>query len=358
MVRYLLAFGMILSLAAPASALPQAERALDGPLPTQKTSALPVCLKVTVHKLYVSVENDRKTFSVNRDSCGLLEWHALLDLDGPPLRSGDKVAVRTYWGLYWSAQRNGELQANRPELQAWETFTIHKIDGPGGAEIGYGSRINLRGAHDKFVAVATTGRRTLTANASVWKQGEAITLEGLPRKMAVYPIRGTVLLPGPTAPGIGRIVTSWRNVRHGSTFGYGFRIEPRQAIKEWGSILHKGQSDKKRGPAIFFHPNSTRLHVRIGTDKSWNEGCDSKRALPLKKWSHVFVQFKPGLMEVYIDGKLNNRCAIGKRIMGNGGPLFSGSPWMPPARAMIRDLRLFPEWMNSQSVAILADRGR
>ena len=148
------------------------------------------------------------------------------------------------------------------------------------------------------------------------------------------------LFPATVKIAKGRTIAPPAKIRHGAAYGYDFWINPTRPIATWASILHKGRSDKERSPAVFFFPKSTRLHVRIGTDKSWNDGCDAKRPLPRGRWSHVFIQARPGVAEIYVNGRLENRCPIGKKILQNAGPLFAGSPWVPPAVAAVRNVRL------------------
>ena len=148
-----------------------------------------------------------------------------------------------------------------------------------------------------------------------------------------------------------KVIAPAGQIRHGNAMGYSFWIQPQKLFPRWSSILHKGNHDKERGPAVFFHPRSTRLHVRVSTERFWNEGCDAKASLPMRKWSHVFFQFHPGVAEVYVNGRLNSRCKIGKRIKLNRGPLYAGDPWYQPAAAAIRGVRLFTLPLSAAEVA-------
>lgn len=165
------------------------------------------------------------------------------------------------------------------------------------------------------------------------------------------PVQGVRLFPKTMQLAKGKIIAPPSRIRHGNAMGYSFWIQPKKTFPRWSSILHKGKSDRERGPAVFFHPRSSRLHVRVSTERSWNEGCDSKISLALKEWSHVFVQFRPHLAEVYVNGKLNNQCKLGRRIKLNGGPLFAGNPWHQPAAAAIRDVRLYTRPLSPPQVA-------
>jgi hypothetical protein len=335
----------------------------SGPATTQNTSPpkagkLAVCMKAYNNKHYVVAEGDKGTINANRPHCQAWEKHTLIVLNGGKLMHGDKVALRTHWGRYWSAQPNGRLEANRTALKSWETFTIRKMAGPGGKVVGYGSKVAFQGHHKKYIVAEGAGGKNVNANRPHAKQWETFTLinpsakakPAKPGKPAPN-VQGIRLLPKAMQLAKAKIIAQPSRIRHGSAMGYSFWIQPQKTFPRWSSVLHKGKHDKERGPGIFFHPRSTRLHVRVSTERSWNEGCDAIATLALKKWSHVFVQFRPHVAEVYVNGKLNNRCKLGRRIKPNGGPLYASSPWHQPAFATIRDVRLYTRPLTPAQVA-------
>ena len=330
-----------------------------GTTPGQRKEMV-VCLKAYNNKHYVVAERDKKTVNANRPRCDIWEHHALIDLNGGQLLSGDKVALRTYWKLYWSAQPNGRLEANRSKLDIWEKFTIRKMSGPGGRVITYGNKVAFLGAHKKYVVAEKAGGAVVNVNRAAPKQWETFLIEKPGGSTSAPPSAGIPhikLLPQPTRLARGRVIAPPQKIRHGAVFGYSFWIQPQIATANWTSILHKGRVSHERGPAILFFPRVNRLHVRISTERNRNDGRDSKSPLPTQRWSHIFVQFSPGAAEIYVNGRLNNRCPIGKQIRLNNGPLYAGSPWYDAARAAIRDLRLYTRPLTSAQVARLRRPG-
>lgn len=143
-------------------------------------------------------------------------------------------------------------------------------------------------------------------------------------------------------------------------YTYMFWVRPRQIVGNWGNILHKGQENVNRNPAVWFYPGSLRLHIRSGTaaQPNWenggNAGCDPEAVLPLNQWTHVcFVHDSWGL-KVYYNG--NNVCA--QQIGGpraNSGPLYLSDPWHDVAQAELADLRYYPAAVHTDVLARVID---
>ncbi|MEX2450033.1 MAG: LamG domain-containing protein [Rhodospirillales bacterium] len=218
---------------------------------------------------------------------------------------------------------------------------------------GYINALVRRGNDPKNVP-CVIGQLSEASNAA---QKAAQVAAVLPKRDTAPAVAGVKLFPAAMNLQKGKVIAPPQNIRHGMAFGYGFWINPQAPLPGWSSILHKGRNDQERGPGIFFHPKSTRLHVRLGTEKSWNDGCDSKAAVPPQRWTHVFVQFRPGVAEIYLNGRLDNRCPIGKQIKINSGPLFAASPWIATAVASIRDVQLFTQPLAPQQVMGLMKPG-
>jgi hypothetical protein len=216
-----------------------------------------------------------------------------------------------------------------------------------------------RAANPRFSKCAVTQlKETVNSARNVTQTANAASSETSPNKPAgtspTLTVKGVSLLPGTVRLAKNRIIAPLNRIRHGRTVSYSFWVNPLRISQGWTSILHKGRRDQERGPSIFFIPRSTRLHVRISTEKSWNDGCDTKKNLPPRRWSHIVTQFRPGSLEIYINGKLGIRCPIGQQIKVNNGSLFAGSPWHAPAVATINNVQLFPRPISTAQIAKLA----
>lgn len=93
-----------------------------------------------------------------------------------------------------------------------------------------------------------------------------------------------------------------------------FEIKPTGTVRDWGSIIRfsrEKDEDYPRLPAIWFHPGTTRLHVKSSTVKDMNPGPNTS-GLSMNSWHKVVVEVKRSedsianhQLRVYIDGKLD-----------------------------------------------------
>src|SRR5207244_3851448 len=63
------------------------------------------------------------------------------------------------------------------------------------------------------------------------------------------------------------------------------------------SIIHKGNSENERSPAITVLPNSTRLRMYYGTTQSSSQSFDDNENLPLNQWIHLAYILDGGVNE-------------------------------------------------------------
>lgn len=59
----------------------------------------------------------------------------------------------------------------------------------------------------------------------------------------------------------------------------------------WRVVLHRGE-EKQRLPLIALFPMNNRLHLRLSTDKDWNDGLDSPVVLPVAQWVRVDWRYR------------------------------------------------------------------
>ena len=144
-----------------------------------------VCLKAHNGK-FVFNAKDKKSVFATSSQCNELETITLIDLTGNQLFTNDTVAIKTHWGRYWSAQKNGKLEANRTYNKEWETFRIRQIgkwdNWLGGDNIDFNKPIALHNnTHARYVAVELgSGMKSvapLVANRGDWKEWETFNIE-------------------------------------------------------------------------------------------------------------------------------------------------------------------------------------
>jgi len=126
----------------------------------------------------------------------------------------------------------------------------------------------------------------------------------------------------------------------GPTFAYSFALwlKPLARVDGWANIFHKGDQDMNRNPAMWFWPDSTRLHIRSGTRSGWDDGLDPKQDLPLDEWTHVAVIHHHGRLEVFYNGK-----SVAKdwrfQPTQNNGQMRLSDQWYPAASCVVSDFR-------------------
>ncbi|MEM9643934.1 MAG: LamG-like jellyroll fold domain-containing protein, partial [Planctomycetota bacterium] len=103
-------------------------------------------------------------------------------------------------------------------------------------------------------------------------------------------------------------------------------------------VLLKGNHSRDRGPAIYARPHTNKLHVRLSTTHSFNEGLDSLSSLTAGQWTHVAIVKTGNTWSLYLDGVLDRSTTLLGDSLGNTGPLTIGSPAAFPSKFSIDDV--------------------
>ena len=89
--------------------------------------------------------------------------------------------LKTYHQRYWSAQRNGTLEANRTKLGAWEFFKIVKVSDSKDKRINYGDKVGFYTHHKKWVMANKAGGSTMKASGKKRSKWETFALLAVPK---------------------------------------------------------------------------------------------------------------------------------------------------------------------------------
>eukprot|EP01006_Ploeotia_vitrea_P034020 TRINITY_DN65686_c9_g6_i1.p1 TRINITY_DN65686_c9_g6~~TRINITY_DN65686_c9_g6_i1.p1 ORF type:complete len:782 (-),score=475.77 TRINITY_DN65686_c9_g6_i1:266-2611(-) len=157
------------------------------------------------------------------------------------------------------------------------------------------------------------------------------------------------IVPGTFRPRKGRVLTNGNRFKNnGAHYSYMFWVKPMQRAPWWQNILHKGGRNNQRDPAIWIIPRSSRLHVRVGSARSWNDGINT-RAISIGQWTHIAVVATDRVLRIYMDG--NQVHARGFRgLRRNKGPLYTSDPWHRAMNGYIGDLRYLSYAASPQEV--------
>ncbi|MEP0987358.1 LamG domain-containing protein [Ekhidna sp.] len=134
-----------------------------------------------------------------------------------------------------------------------------------------------------------------------------------------------------------------------------FEVKPLETINSWGNILHFGSNDDQRLPAIWFYPGQTRLHYRQATNIGTNTGFDPGFQLAKNKWTTVTITWEvmpsDTHIKIYFDGvlKLQESKKL-KPLIDYDTPIFASSPWVTPAKALLRQLIIFDKQLTEEEI--------
>ena len=170
-------------------------------------------------------------------------------------------------------------------------------------------------------------------------------------------------VPLPLSPGVEHAI-----VNLPVDYEVGFDITPRpELVTEWASIIHitatgnnccgyvrshcfptdcplprtklpDAQGD--RVPAVWFHPNTHRLHVRDGHGSDGNAGCDPEEELLPNEATSVKIVMEASLVTVFFGQEQVCTEARADRSTFENAVVFASDPWHPPAAATIRNFYL------------------
>lgn len=130
--------------------------------------AYQICLQTRAGKYIASEELDKQEIHANRGGCGDWEKHTLYDLNGGELRSKDRVAILSTHGGFWSATRNGDLEATSSRVGAAETFRMREMSRNGYVVISHtisnNDTIQLKTRYNRWVQATTAGKNRVKAN--------------------------------------------------------------------------------------------------------------------------------------------------------------------------------------------------
>ena len=125
-------------------------------------------------------------------------------------------------------------------------------------------------------------------------------------------------------------------------FSVAMWVKPNAGAGTWRPLVHKGSTNLERGPGIWLQPTVNKIHYRISTTYSWNEGTDSITALSSGQWSHVAIIRSGTSYKCYINGALDSTYTIIGTTTGNSGPLYVGDdPWYAGSNVTLDDVRIY-----------------
>ena len=82
---------------------------------------------------------------------------------------------------------------------------------------------------------------------------------------------------------------------------------------------------KERTFAMMVRPESNRIHYRISSQGTFNEGGDSVAELQLNTWTHIAYVKTGNELQLYLDGVLDSSDTLMTDTISNDGDIFIGA---------------------------------
>ena len=110
----------------------------------------------------------------------------------------------------------------------------------------------------------------------------------------------------------------------------------------WRIITIKGNAPAERNFSLWMRPNDNRVHFRLSTAATFNDGGDSASELILNQWHHIAYVKEGNQLKLFINGRLDATDALGGAAIVNDGPLYIGSsPWHPSALGELAHVNVY-----------------
>lgn len=153
-----------------------------------------------------------------------------------------------------------------------------------------------------------------------------------------------------------RAIYNRKHITSSKQYSYLFWYRPMEAARgHWRNIFLRGRNNHGRTPALWLYPRYNRVHVRVGSKRSWNDGCDPPQHLALGKWVHIAVTLGRGRLDVYFNGKRVCAKAYPDSVLVRpSGPLQVGFKVYQAARGYLSNFRVYNYPVHQNAVRRVA----
>ena len=126
-------------------------------------------------------------------------------------------------------------------------------------------------------------------------------------------------------------------------FAMSFWFKPTQDhTGAWRIVTFKGNTANERNFSIWMRPADNRLHFRVSTTGTWNDGGDSASELQIGQWYHVAYVKQGNQLRLFLNGRLDATDTLSGDVVVNDGPLYIGdSPWHTPALGQLAEVTVY-----------------
>ena len=124
----------------------------------------------------------------------------------------------------------------------------------------------------------------------------------------------------------------------------------------WRVIMHKGATNDERTPAMWMPPDSNRVHFRISTFASTNEGSDSNTELRVGDWTYITYVKSGHKLMLYFNGVKDNEVELTAGVVSNTSPLYIGKDTLyQGAAGIFDDFRIYTRALTESEIKLLME---
>jgi len=159
-------------------------------------------------------------------------------------------------------------------------------------------------------------------------------------------VKAEIIVEGEIRPSRGSLI---KTLVIDPDYKFEFTIIPTSKQNGWRNIFHNtisGQDkcDDCRVPGVWFHPGTTRLHIRAGSIGSGNFGYDPEEELPLNQETNVTVTVRGDRMKVEYSGALKHSKTVKtfENRKSGAAKFYASDPFYEPAQCKVKNVK----WTN------------
>merc|ERR1712072_683304 len=124
----------------------------------------------------------------------------------------------------------------------------------------------------------------------------------------------------------------------------------------WRSVVSRGSGPNDHTPEIMLWPKERRVHARVSTDASVNEGLDSATKLKLKRWTHIAYVCEGKLLQLFINGVKDSEVILKGTPVSNNGTISIGKDaHHAGTKCFIDTFKWYSRALDDKEVRLLAD---
>ncbi|WP_143145220.1 LamG-like jellyroll fold domain-containing protein, partial [Arcobacter sp. LA11] len=119
----------------------------------------------------------------------------------------------------------------------------------------------------------------------------------------------------------------------------------------WRNIMHKGDTNSERGPGIWMHPNTNKIHYTLSSTTNWNNNKNSVAEIELNEWTEISYVKEGQTVSLYINGvKDSSFTFTGDSLSNTGIFSFGDDSWYQGFDGSMDNIQIHNKALSSTEV--------